>query len=62
MLYQSGYLTIKGYNKRYREYTLDFPNDEVRRSFVTLTANSYFGKTEDTSSDSRTVEEWLVTD
>ena len=47
MLYQSGYLTIKGYDKRYREYILDFPNDEVRRSFVTLTANSYFGKTED---------------
>ena len=47
MLYQSGYLTIKGYDKRYREYTLDFPNDEVRRGFVALTANSYFGKTED---------------
>ncbi len=47
MLYQSGYLTIKGYDKRYREYTLDFPNDEVRRGFVTLTANSYFGKTDE---------------
>lgn len=47
MLYQSGYLTIKGYDKHYREYLLDFPNDEVRRGFVTLTANSYFGKTED---------------
>ncbi len=51
MLYQSGYLTIKGYNKRYREYTLDFPNDEVRKGFVTLTANSYFGKNEEATSN-----------
>lgn len=43
MLYQSGYLTIKGYDKHYSEYILDFPNDEVRKGFVTLTANSYFG-------------------
>ena len=47
MLYQSGYLTIKGYDREYNEYILDFPNDEVRKGFVTLTANSYFGKTED---------------
>ncbi len=44
MLYQSGYLTIKGYDKRYKEYMLDYPNDEVRKGFVTLMANSYFGK------------------
>lgn len=47
MLYQSGYLTIKGYDKDFMEYTLDFPNDEVRKGFVTLMANSYFGKLED---------------
>ena len=47
MLYQSGYLTIKGYDKDYQEYLLDFPNDEVRKGFVTLIANSYFKKTED---------------
>ena len=40
MLYQSGYLTIKGYDKRYREYTLDFPNDEVRNGFLNLIANN----------------------
>ena len=45
MLYQSGYLTIKSYDKRYRVYTLDYPNDEVRKGFIALTANSYFGKT-----------------
>ncbi|MCQ2550481.1 MAG: ATP-binding protein [Lachnospiraceae bacterium] len=42
MLYQSGYLTIKGYDKKFHEYYLDFPNHEVQKSFVTLIANSYF--------------------
>ena len=46
MLYQSGYLTIKSYDKRYREYTLDYPNVEVSKSFVTLMANSYLKKDE----------------
>ena len=44
MFYQSGYLTIKGYDIRDRMYTLDFPNDEVRRGFAVLLANSYFKK------------------
>ena len=47
MLYQSGYLTIKSYDMRYREYTLDFPNDEVRQGFVMLIANGYFKETSD---------------
>ena len=34
MLYQSGYLTIKGYNERRRLYTLDYPNQEVERGFT----------------------------
>lgn len=42
MLYQSGYLTIKAYDMRRRMYKLDYPNDEVRRGFVSLMANSYF--------------------
>ena len=42
MLYQSGYLTIKGYDMRRRMYNLDYPNDEVKRGFVSLMANSYF--------------------
>ena len=46
MLYQSGYLTIKSYDKRYREYTLDYPNVEVSKGFVTLMANSYLKKDE----------------
>lgn len=47
MLYQSGYLTIKEYDEEYNEYLLDYPNDEVRAGFMTLMANSYFGKLED---------------
>ena len=38
MIYQSGYLTIKGYDRYTRSYLLDFPNDEVRRGFLSLLA------------------------
>jgi hypothetical protein len=30
LLYQSGYLTIKEYNKKIKQYLLDYPNAEVR--------------------------------
>ena len=30
LLYQSGYVTIKDYNERFRSYTLGMPNNEVR--------------------------------
>lgn len=30
LIYQSGYLTIKEYDKRFGNYLLEFPNDEVR--------------------------------
>lgn len=30
LLYQSGYITIKDYNRDYDYYTLDVPNKEVR--------------------------------
>ena len=46
MLYQSGYLTIKSYDEHYGEYTLDYPNVEVSKGFVTLMANSYLKKDE----------------
>ena len=36
MIYQSGYLTIKDYDKYTHSYLLDFPNDEVRRGFLSL--------------------------
>ena len=34
VLYQTGYLTIKGYDSRFKVYTLDYPNDEVKEGFV----------------------------
>lgn len=34
VLYQTGYLTIKGYNLRSDIYTLGFPNLEIRKSFL----------------------------
>jgi hypothetical protein len=34
LLYQSGYLTIKGYNKEFGIYTLEFPNEEVKYGFL----------------------------
>ncbi|MFA6937495.1 MAG: AAA family ATPase, partial [Treponema sp.] len=34
LLYQSGYLTIKDYDKRFRSYTLKFPNEEVKYGFL----------------------------
>ena len=46
MIYQSGYLTIKGYDKEMNEYWLDFPNNEVKRGFVSMIASSYLKTSE----------------
>ncbi len=50
MIYQSGYLTIKDYDRDMNSFLLDFPNNEVKRGFVTLVANNYFGTRENTDS------------
>lgn len=42
MIYQSGYLTIKGYNREDDEYKLDFPNHEVASGFLAILASGYF--------------------
>ena len=34
VIYQSGYLTIKGYDPRFKTYTLGFPNEEVEYGFL----------------------------
>ncbi len=34
LMYQSGYLTITGYDPEFRTYTLDYPNEEVRSGFL----------------------------
>ena len=44
VLYQSGYLTIKGYDPEFRIYTLGYPNQEVRKGFVEALLPSYVHK------------------
>ena len=34
VIYQSGYLTIKGYDQRFGIYRLGFPNREVEEGFI----------------------------
>ncbi len=34
VIYQSGYLTIKGYDPEFRTYTLGYPNEEVEEGFT----------------------------
>ena len=34
LFFQTGYLTIKGYDSEYNEYRLGFPNDEVKNGFL----------------------------
>jgi hypothetical protein len=41
LLFQTGYLTIKAENPILRNYTLDFPNDEVRESYLRNLADAY---------------------
>ena len=41
MIYQSGYLTIKDYKPRRGTFLLDFPNNEVKKGFVSLVASDY---------------------
>lgn len=41
VIYQSGYLTIKGYDEEFELYKLGFPNKEVRQGFVRFLIPSY---------------------
>ncbi len=41
LLYQSGYLTIKGYDSTMEEYELGFPNGEVRKTFWSSLAKRF---------------------
>ncbi|MBM6889299.1 ATP-binding protein [Bacteroides caecigallinarum] len=42
MIYQSGYLTIKDLNLRRNVFLLDYPNNEVKKGFLSLVASNYF--------------------
>ena len=41
LFYQTGYLTIKDYDKEYREYRLGFPNEEVKDGFLNFIYSYY---------------------
>lgn len=43
VIYQSGYLTIKDYNREFELYTLGFPNREVEQGFVKFLVPFYTG-------------------
>lgn len=47
LIYQSGYLTIKGYDKRFGNYLLKFPNDEVRYGFMDFLVPYYTSVVDD---------------
>ena len=36
VLYQSGYLTIKGFDRMFGIYSLGFPNMEVKKAFMKM--------------------------
>jgi len=50
LLYQSGYLTLKDYDKEFDSYTLGFPNQEVERGFIKYLLPFYTPKASDKSS------------
>ncbi|MCI6861680.1 MAG: ATP-binding protein, partial [Prevotella sp.] len=49
VIYQSGYLTIKGYDKEFQMYRLGFPNQEVEEGFIKYIAPFYLDNREERS-------------
>ena len=49
VIYQSGYLTVKEYDKEFLEYRLGFPNEEVKRGFFNYLLPIYTNAGQDTS-------------
>ena len=41
LFYQTGYLTIRGYDREFGEYILDYPNREVKESFIKYLVRFY---------------------
>lgn len=54
LLYQSGYLTIKGYDEEFGLYTLGFPNEEIKYGFINFITLFYTSF----SSDDRNIAGW----
>ena len=49
VIYQSGYLTIKSYDKEFGEYHLGFPNREVEEGFIKYLAPFYLSSSPENS-------------
>ena len=49
LLYQSGYLTLKGYDREFDTYVLGFPNREVEQGFIKYLLPFYTPKTNEQS-------------
>ena len=47
VIYQSGYLTIKGFEKTRRLYTLDFPNREIEEGFLNVLLKKFVNVPDD---------------
>ena len=50
MIYQSGYLTIKDFDMRRNKFLIDYPNNEVKKGFLSLVAAGYFNTRESVGS------------
>ncbi|MCR5487040.1 MAG: ATP-binding protein [Lachnospiraceae bacterium] len=60
LFYQTGYLTITGYDARRRRYTLGYPNDEVKYGFMESLAPVYLhDPTGNTGADIFTLDEMI---
>ena len=55
MIFQSGYLTVKGFDREMNTYLLDFPNNEVKKGFVTMVANDYLKNRNNSGSWARSI-------
>ena len=49
LLYQSGYLTLKSYDREFNTYILGFPNREVEQGFIKYLVPFYLPKSQDKS-------------
>ncbi|MBR0038300.1 MAG: ATP-binding protein [Bacteroidales bacterium] len=49
VIYQSGYLTIKGYKPEFKKYLLGFPNEEVEEGFINYLQPYYLSRANEKS-------------
>jgi hypothetical protein len=62
ILCQTGYLTISSYNAEADEYTLDFPNNEVRASFAGSLLTHYSGVSDNERLDAKFIHHIVMGD